>query len=181
MNPPDDSFEWLVHEVRKLFKVSNGELSETEWRSLDELFKEIIPPAPHIPAALWLTVMSRAVPTSIELVLIRDGKVFLTRRDDAYFKGTHFPGSYLAPGETFLQAARRCAEREVKIDVTAAEPFGVAVNHPVHNRFHDCSVLLKCAFESIPQGGEWYDKKPADLLAVQQEYWTQVEPLLSRA
>lgn len=172
--------DFLTGKILKEFKKRRSKLSKKEWQAIDKLVKVIIPPAPKIPAALWQTIMSRTVPTSVELVLILNGKVLLTRRNDKYFKGVHFPGSYLQPGETFLKAARRCAKRELKIKITAVEQVGRVINHPIHNRFHDCSVLLRCKFKGEPIVGEWHVTKPKDLLKVQKEYWNEVRPLLKK-
>lgn len=168
----------LIKEVLAQFRERKGQFTKEEWAAVDTLIRELVPPLPRIPNQLWRTIMSRNVPTSIELVLIRDGKVLLTRRDDEFFQGAHIPGTYLKPGETYLEAAQRCAKKELGIDVHSVEPIGHAVNHPANNRFHDCSQLILCSFMGEPGAGEWFAEKPDDLLAAQQEYWDIIKPHL---
>ncbi len=48
----------------------------------------------------FVPFMSKVVPAAVELVIVRNGKVLLTHRRDAYFRGWHFPGTYLGPRET---------------------------------------------------------------------------------
>lgn len=126
--------------------------------------------------------MSRNVPVSAELVIVRDGKVLLVKREWYGEHAYHTPGSYISPGETFLQAAQRIADLELKVRVRRAEQFGPPLNHPTNPRFHDLSVLVRCEIEDEPAVGEWFgpDERP-EMLDVQSEYWAQIEPLLRKA
>lgn len=119
------------------------------------------------------------VPVAVELVIVRGGKVLLTYRDDPFFKGWHTPGTYMEQGESWQDAAQRCADKEVKAKIhvlRVLEP----VNHPDSPRFHDVSVLLLCEIiEGEEQAGEWFAECPADLIEVHRPFWPMIERCLA--
>jgi hypothetical protein len=49
---------------------------------------------------VFVPLMSKVVPTAIELVIVQNGKVLLTHRTDEFFTGWHTPGTYVGPRET---------------------------------------------------------------------------------
>lgn len=172
-------FVWLVWLLKQLWYLCNGKLSEKAWRATASLLKEIIPPFPNLPSPLFQWAMGLAVPFGGELVLVRNGKVLLIKRnfygDEAY----HTPGTYLATNETFLEAAQRCADRELKVKILSAKPISPPINHPHHPRFHDVTELFLCEFEGEPAEGEWFGVKNfPPMLKVQQEYPQYILPLL---
>ena len=144
------------------------------------MLKALIPPLPHLPTMRIFTwAMGLAVPFGVEVVLVRDGKVFLNKRDFCGDVAYHTPGTYVAKDESFLQTAQRCADKEMKVRVTFARPISPPVNHPFHPRFHDVTVLFLCEFEGEPQGGEWFGAADfPQLLRVQQEYGQYIRPFL---
>lgn len=155
-------------------------LSEQEWEIMADMLKALILPLPHLPTVRIFTwAMGLAVPFGIEVVLVRDGKVFLSKRDFCGDVAYHTPGTYVAKDESFLQTAQRCADKEMKIRVASARPISPPVNHPFHPRFHDVTVLFLCEFEGEPQGGEWFGAADfPQLLQVQQEYGQYIRPFL---
>lgn len=118
------------------------------------------------------------VPVAVELVIVRSGKVLLTHRDDPFFKGWHTPGTYMEQGESWQDAAQRCANKEVKTNIRVLRVLE-PINHPDSPRFHDVSVLLLCEIvDGEPQAGEWFSECPADLIGVHRPYWPIIEQCL---
>ena len=117
------------------------------------------------------------VPMAVELVIVRNGKVLLTYRDDAHFTGWHTPGTYLRRGEDWQTAAQRCADKELKVPVRLVRVLDV-FNHPDNPRFHDACTLLLCEADGEPQSGEWFSSPPQDLIPVHRKYWPAIDRLL---
>lgn len=162
-------------------KDSKTLLSVSEWETIAEMVEKLIPPLPRLPTPrIFAWAMGLTVPFGVEVVLVRDGKVFLSKRDFCGDVAYHTPGTYVAKDESFLQTAQRCADREVKVKITSVRPISPPVNHPNHPRFHDVSVLFLCEFEGEPQGGEWFGAGDFPrLLKVQQEYEQYLRPYLN--
>jgi len=119
------------------------------------------------------------VPMAVELAIVRNGKVLLTYRNDAFFEGWHTPGSYMEQGESWQDTAQRCADREVKAKIQVVQCIGPAVNHPDNPRFHDACQLLLCEIvEGEPEAGEWFSECPSDLIVAHRPYWPIIEPYL---
>lgn len=151
--------------------------SDEDLQALSRLVTAIIFPFPRIPGPLFIPVMSRNVPACVELIIVRGGKVLLVKREWFGENAYHTPGTYIAPGETLLEAAQRCADKELNVRVVRADPIGIPINHPDNPRFHDLATLLFCEIEGEPQTGEWFSAEPP-MLKVQREYWQYIEPLL---
>lgn len=132
----------------------------------------------HLRPGRWgkafIPLKKMGVHCAIELVVIRNGKVLLTWRDDKFFTGWHTPGTYLEQEETWQDAAQRCANREIKARVDAIRVIDTH-NHPDSPRFHDVCVLLLCKMVGEPQTGQWFSECPADLIPVHQKYWPAIE------
>lgn len=166
----------LVEKI--LGELKKRKLNTEEWEIIANLVRAI-PRFPYLPGPLFLPIMQKNVPFGTELVIIRNGKVLLMKRnffgDEAY----HTPGTYVAPGETFLKAAQRCADQELKIGVKSINPISPPINHLQNRRFQDVTSLFFCETESEPIVGEWFglDNFP-HILEVQQEYPQYIKPLL---
>jgi ADP-ribose pyrophosphatase YjhB (NUDIX family) len=53
---------------------------------------------------------------AIEVALLRkNGEIFLTYRDDKYFKGWHIPGSIMIPGDTVNDVLSRVMKNEINM------------------------------------------------------------------
>jgi len=130
----------------------------------------------------FIPLKRRGVHASVELVIIKDGKVVLTRREagDPYFQGLHTPGTYILPGESWQDAADRCVAREIKsIKVRVIRDIAV-FNNPECPRFHDASILLLCKVVEGELGKEhWFGECPPDLIRVHRKYWPVIEKALN--
>ena len=133
------------------------------------------------PYGIFEKFMSRTVPSCVELVLVRDGSVYLTYRKDKFWKGYHVPGSYIAPGETLVQTAQRIADREIPgVEITSANVIG-AMSYPESPRFHDAALIVVAEFTGCPMdsrehAGNWFGSKPpSDLIDVHRPYWPIIQ------
>lgn len=173
--------------LERLGAVKNGVMTDYGLELFSEMldcigqYPNLTPgfnPSPH---GIFEKLMSKTVPSCVELVLIRDGKVYLTYREDKFWKGYHVPGSYIAPGETPEQTSQRIASREVPgVLITKAE-IVAAFTHPDSPRFHDTSLIVLAEFEGDPGEdvkGRWFSKRPDDLIDVHQPYWPVIEKYL---
>lgn len=167
------AIESLVNEILRQH-AANGEKFETaDWEQIARVVN-IIPAFPNIPGPLFVPVMGMNTPANIEMVIIRDGKVLLVKRTFPGHDGSdntayHTPGTYIAQGETLLEAVQRCADRELKVKVTAIKQITGEL-HPTHPRLSDYSIGVLCHIEGEPQAGEWFNENPG-LLEVQRTYW----------
>lgn len=70
-----------------------------------------------IPQDAFYALCESFITAPVELALMRDGEgedeLFLTHREDAYFKGWHLPGSIMRPGERAEDALARMVKDEV--------------------------------------------------------------------
>ena len=178
MNDSNKDLSFLIENIKTELIKRKKHISDKEWSALNNLIEGIVNPIPNIPPALWITIMSKVVATSVELVLIRDGRALLTFRDDKYFTGLHFPGTFISPGETLIEAAKRCGQKELGIKINSAEPFGKPIIHSNITRFDCSSILLQCTSDEKPKSGEWHNKCPESIIKEQEKYWQYIEPLL---
>lgn len=126
----------------------------------------------------FVPLMSKCVPACVELVIVRDDKVLLTHRKDEFFDGWHTPGTYIGPGETFEEAAQRCANKEIKASVRVLRHIAVFLND--NPRFSDLSNLLLCEMKEEPQDGTWFTECPTDLIPEHQKFWSVIQKELAR-
>lgn len=155
-----------------------GHLNDAGLDQLIELLDHV-QPGNHGKAFVPLVKRLGLVPTSVEIVLVRDGQVYLTYRDDKHFTGWHTPGGYPSQREPYQDAVQRIAQRELGCSVEVVEIIGV-VDHVDTPRFHDVSLLVLCRVtDEQPQGGEWFAERPADLLSVHAMYWPIIEKALA--
>ena len=120
------------------------------------------------------------VSVAIELILMRsDGALFLTWRNDAYYKGWHFPGSYQLQRESRLEAARRIAKHElVGVTIDDVHHLGDADNID-SVRFHTLSLLMLATYSGNPRmnldRGRWFTQMPEDIILEHRAVWERVQ------
>ena len=158
------------------FIDQNGYLSKEGSRLLGYLLM-------HVEPGNWgeafIPLKKMGVHCAVELVILDGRGVFLTWRDDAFFTGWHTPGTYLWQGETWEVAAKRCAKRELGVDVSIIRPLCPPMNNTDNPRFHDVTVLLLCCItQGIPVEWRWFVACPEDMIPSQQKYWPAIAPLL---
>ncbi len=134
------------------------------------LYPDLTPGIMPSPYGIFDKLLSKIVPASQELVLLRDKKIFLTYRDDKWWKGWHLPGSNIKPRESLLQTCQRIADNEIPgIEIKNAELISTV--SAIHNpRFHNMVIIVKADFDGEPTGGEWFSSFPPDFLDVQRCY-----------
>lgn len=165
-----------VAQVDPILLGGDGYLNEAGQNALVTLLKRL---NPRRWGKAFVPLKKLDPSVAVELVIVRDGKVLLTWRDDKDFgKGWHTPGSYMETGEEWQDAAQRCADREIKAKIRVINELK-PMNHPKSPRFHDVSVLLLCEMEGEPQNGKWFSECPPDLIEVHKKFWPVIAPYLS--
>ena len=122
--------------------------------------------------------MGKVVPSSQELILVRDKQVYLTYREDAQWKGWHFPGVNIKPRESLMETAQRIADSEIPgIQITNVELIQTV--SATHNpRFHNIILVVKADYKGEPTKGKWFSEFPSDFLEVQRVYIPVLLPYL---
>lgn len=141
--------------------------------------------------AAFSPLMSKVVPFSTELVVVKDGFVLLTWREFEGTAGWHTPGSYVNPRETWQDTVSRIAQRELCVDATFERTIATFSNSQ-NPRFHDLTVLARCHLEGepalnlynpatgAPSQGQcaWFRERPANILPIHDKYWAPIEAVL---
>lgn len=145
----------------------------TEEKRLFKRTLEKIPPAPHIPEDLFIPYLRKITPVTVELAVVRGDEVLLVHRSDEYYKGWHFPGGFIAPGESFEDACARVLLREVGLKLRTCEIIGVE-NFNKDPRFPFVSLFFLCRIrgKALEQEGAWFKRKPKELLSQHIKLWS---------
>ena len=181
----------MLEQAQALLKqkrlVVDDKITDLGWQVLSSLLDHtgqlpsLTPGLSPSPYGIFEKLLSKAVPSAVEMVLVRNDRVFLTPREDRWFgRGSHVPGSYIAPGETIEQTCQRIDDRETPgVKISSARIVN-AVNNPDNSRFHDVSVVVGIEASGEPQSdrGRWFSEKPADLIQAHQPLWPIIEGLL---
>lgn len=140
-----------------------------------------LPAAPNIPGLeVFRELGSKTVPYFVDLAIIRDGKVFLTYRDDAPYVGWHFPGFMRYPRTGMIENCQAGATRELGPTFKIIEMYHLyTFDQPADPRFHLASDLQLVKFEGEPvaregKGGEWFSEMPVDILPTHMCYWPHI-------
>ena len=171
-----------MYEVPESYLREDGLLNELGV-TMVAAFLDKLDPCCHGEA--FIPLRRHVVSVAIELVIISQDTVLMTYRDDQYFKGWHFPGTYQTPGETWTETADRCALRELGVRVVITRPLEPCDN-PENPRFHDLSLLLLCRTrgdvrERFPVGSpepgdiRRFFKCPENIIPGHQKIWKVVE------
>lgn len=174
--------------LKELGLLENGEVTLEGWQTFSELLDHFKPYPVFVginpsPFSIFEKYMSKVVPTCIEMALIQDGDIYLTYREDKYWKGYHFPRTYIGPRETLAQTCQRIADREAPgIRIITAEIIGcvTGVDNP---RFHDASLITRAIFEGkITDNvkGKWFPEMPDDIIVGHDLFWPMIEPYLKK-
>lgn len=167
----------------KLFEdrgwIKDGEYTQEGLSALAELMRSLQPVHKGQWGPLFVPFMSKLVPACVELVIVRNKKVLLTRRHDAYFNGWHTPGTFIGPDETWQQAATRAAKRELQCDVVFERYLTSFLQTTGDNlRFAELGSLILCRLESDPANGRWFSAMPYDILEHHRKFWPTIASVL---
>lgn len=99
-----------------------------------------------------------------------EGGVLLTWRDDDYWRGWHFPGGLIAPGESLAAACDRIAARELAAGFALEGVAGVEC-WPAHPWADIVAILCRGRLDRAPADGRFFATPPDDLLAEQRPYF----------
>ena len=144
-------------------------LTDREIKVLGKLLKKVRP-IPNIPRELFLPIMSKNVPATTELAIIRKGSLLLTYRDDDFYKGWHFPGSFMSPGDTFEKSCRRVAFDETGLRPKKCSLLSAAV-YSRDKRFPCASLFFKCSVVGVSKHGRWFRAMPKDIIPSHKPLW----------
>ena len=155
---------------------NSGYLNEAGTHLLVELLD-------HLKLGQWgdafVPLKKCGVHCAIELIIICEKKVLLTWRNDRYFKGWHTPGSYLDQGESWQDAATRCAWKEISARVHVIQDLKT-FNNTDNSRFHDQTTLLLCSLAGDkPKMGQWFAECPPDLIYPHKKYWPIIATIIT--
>ncbi len=163
---------------------ADGRLNDKGWQ-LFSILLDFVGPYPDLtpgimpsPYGIFDKFLSKVVPGAQELVLIRDGKIYLTYRNDSWWKGWHVPGGFIRPRETVIQTCQRIADSEIPgVKITDARIIkGLSVSD--NPRFAHVVLLVRADFQGEPTGGEWFSEFPPDFLEIHRRYLPILIPLL---
>lgn len=153
-----------------------GRLNKRELQTLARLLKKM-PGVPHIPKELFLSVMRKNVPVTIELAIVRGKRIMLAYRHDPYFTGWHFPGSFMIPRETFVEAVRRTAFGELGLKIQASRLIKIS-NASTNKRFHFVSLFFLCSTSGKPKNGKWFSTCPTNIIPEHKTLWRWTQSYL---
>ena len=153
-------------------------LTKAEIKTLAQLLKRL-PSIPNIPENVFVSLMRKNVPVATELALIQNRKVLLIYRNDKYFKGWHFPGSYMSPRETFLTTCQRTARVEAGLKIKNSKTLSARRVIVYDSRRFKCvSIFFSCATLKTAKHGVWFAKMPQDIIPEHRKLWQIIKPLL---
>ena len=85
-----------------------------------------------LPQHEFEAIFAKVPRLTVEIVLLRDGEVFLTRRSTGPCAGLwHLPGGTVRFGEPLIEAIARVGRNELGIEVAAGDLLGI-IEYPSH-------------------------------------------------
>ncbi len=174
MDKKEECLNFICDEIKK---DCNSEFSR---KTLLKIL-ELIPSVPRVPGAnVFYELCRKVIPLAIDMVFIKDHKVLLVYRKDAFYDGWHFPGFYRQPYTSLLEDAQNRAHNEVGKDVKIIKVEVIGTRDHFDNpRFHDFGLLTLCQFEGTPNSGEWFREMPK-MIPIQEKYWEYIIPFIEQ-
>lgn len=119
-------------------------------------------------------VLTKIVPfVSCELAVVNDKKeLLLTRRDDQYWHGWHFPGGLIRFRESFGERIHAVARKELGVHVSGYD-FIQPFNYLDDPRGHSVNLLFLGRITGEPKDGRWFSEPPADIIVHHRELFTK--------
>ena len=148
----------------------NGKLNNNGWRLFSGLL-DFVGPYPDLtpgrmpsPYRICDKLLSKIVPAAQELIIIKDKKIYLTWRNDKWWKGWHTPGAHIKPRETLKKTCQRIADGEIPgIKIKNVKLLG-AVSCMRSPRAHNVILITKANFSGEPTKGKWFSSFPANFI-----------------
>ena len=167
---------------------------------INELYEEIkkanIDPANGLGEDLFLTVASLTPIVNVDILVVKDGCVLLSWRDDEQCgSGWHLPGGCVRLKETLEQRLHVCAKKELGTDIICdMKPLLVTENiNPKRDkgRTHFISFLYGCVLvdenklllldsKEIKGHLGWFNQIPEHFLSVQDFYRKAINDALEQ-
>jgi len=129
---------------------------------------------PHLPAPILAALRDLAPIVVVELCIVdAQGAVLLTWRDDEHWRGWHFPGGFMGPGESVAEACARVAQRELGAAFVLGGVVGVE-SWPSHPFASPVALLCRGTLDGPPSDGRFFAEVPADLIVEQRAYFASL-------
>lgn len=129
---------------------------------------DLVPP--HMPYEIWLELSTLFPLPAVEVIITRNGKDFLlTERRDEHWNGWHIPGGFMAYQESFEEACKRVALRELNMDIEFKKMFDAFVwkEHPYGAPI---SIICICTPKGEPSEGTYFSEIPKDMVPNHTEF-----------
>jgi hypothetical protein len=126
---------------------------------------------PRLPFGVLEALSGLAPLPVVELCIVNEGgAVLLTWREDAHWRGWHFPGGFMAPGEGVAEACARIAARELEAVFVLEGVAGVEA-WPAHPYASPVALLCRGTLSGSPSAGRFFATPPPDLIGEQRTYF----------
>lgn len=154
-------------------------LTKTKTKQLVELLGKVKSPLKGLPEPLFLA-LTKIIPfASCEIVIMNENnELLLTRRDDEWWRGWHFPGGLMRYGETFFDSLQNTARRELGIKLTSYK-FLFPWNYTNSSRGHTVSFIFLCTTRQKPKVGKFFKTMPRDTVRLHKPVWRQVRKMIN--
>jgi len=151
-------------------------LNAREIAQLSRLLKKIQRPQGDLPQPVFNALVKVVPFISCELAVTNAREeILLTWRDDAYWKGWHFPGRLIRYGENFLHCIRSTARRELNIRISRAKFLFPMDYHKTCPRGHAVSLVFSCPTRQKPNDGKFFARMPKDIISDHRLLWQKVK------
>lgn len=141
-------------------------MSKKELEQLAEKLKSI-PPFPRMPLEIFQALQKLLPMAAVELFVVRDDGSFALLERKGEFNGWALPGGYMGLNETFEDACRRIAQKELGVKLKSIEfvyPFNWPEGGLRKAKGHAISFLFKCTAENDSSLVRYFSTKPEGIL-----------------
>jgi len=152
-------------------------LNKKEQEQLSGLLKKIDDPHAGLPQPVFEALLKVVPFVACEIVVIGKDGIFLTWRNDKWFKGWHFPGGLMRFNEDFKERIDYVVKNELDAKLKSYHLLFVE-NFNFSQRGHTVSLVFLCELDSIPKVGKFFKKIPKDILKSHRDIWKKIEEIL---
>ncbi len=147
-----------------LSSLSQDDLKDVAARAIRLIEK----PKEGIGTKLFEAVISIVPQPCVEAVVVNSldnpSGILVVWREDEYYRGWHFPGSFIRFGESFQNALDRVISRELGATIKRSRNTGVNYSRQ-DNRGHTVGNVFLIELETNPtKPHQWFNQIPDDLL-----------------
>lgn len=126
-----------------------------------------IKPFPNMPPEVFVALRELLPMVAVELFIVKSDGSFALLKRTGQFDGWAMPGGYVGFNESFEDACRRIAKKELEVELKSLE-FAHVFNWPEGSerlaRGHAVSLLFRCTAESDSKIAEYFSSIPERIL-----------------